>query len=309
MELQTKPFPNQLRSYVPESAEPEQKQISAVLRLAAIVESSDDAIVSKDLNGTIQSWNAGAEKIFGYTAESMIGKSIMLLIPPERRFEEREIISRIQRVQRVQHYETVRVRRDGSLINVSLTISPIKNSFGKVIGASKIARDITERKRVEAQQQALFDFMGVVSRTTNLIEIYAGALDAAMLCQDAPRETVQVQGENCPLKIVAWRNLSTAFRISMEGYSPWSTKELNHQLILIADAPAGLETKISQAIVSEGIRALAFVPITFERRYLGRIAIYYNIPHPFSRNEMRPAENIAAQVAFAIERQKFISRR
>jgi PAS domain S-box-containing protein len=119
-------------------------------QLAAIVESSDDAIISKTLEGTIVSWNAGAERMFGYSAKEVIGGPITRLIPPEFLDDEVQIISRIKRAERVQHYETVRARKDGSRIDVSLTISPVKDATGKVIGASKIARDITERKRAEA---------------------------------------------------------------------------------------------------------------------------------------------------------------
>jgi PAS domain S-box-containing protein len=123
----------------------------AAQRLVAIVESSDDAIVGKNLDGIITSWNAGAERIFGYMAEEIIGKPIMILIPPDYQKEEEAIIERIRRGQRVEHFETVRQRKHGSLIDVSLTISPVRNGQGKIIGASKIARDITERKRSDAQ--------------------------------------------------------------------------------------------------------------------------------------------------------------
>jgi PAS domain S-box-containing protein len=119
--------------------------------LAAIVESSDDAIVSKSLNGIITSWNKGAERIFGYRSEEIVGKPIIVLIPPERHAEEPTILERIRRGERVDHYETVRQRKQGELIDISLTVSPIKSSEGTIIGASKIARDITERKRREAQ--------------------------------------------------------------------------------------------------------------------------------------------------------------
>jgi PAS domain S-box-containing protein len=121
------------------------------LALAAIVESSNDAIVSKDPDGIITSWNGGAERIFGYLADEIVGKSIAILTPPDFQKEEEAIIERIRRGQRIEHYETVRQRKDRSLIDVSLTVSPIRNAQGKIIGASKIARDITERKRSEAQ--------------------------------------------------------------------------------------------------------------------------------------------------------------
>lgn len=124
-------------------------------RLASIVESSDDAIISKDLDGTITSWNRGAERIFGYFAEEAIGRPITMLIPADRQDEELTIIDRIRRGERVDHYETIRRRKSGELINISLTVSPVRNKAGTIVGASKIARDITERKRIETQMTIL----------------------------------------------------------------------------------------------------------------------------------------------------------
>jgi len=118
-------------------------------RLASIVESSDDAIISKDLNGIITSWNKGARRLFGYTAREAVGQSVTMLIPPDRLNEESAILERIRRGEAVEHYETVRRRKDGQLLDISLTISPIKNAEGQVVGASKIARDITDRKKAE----------------------------------------------------------------------------------------------------------------------------------------------------------------
>jgi PAS domain S-box-containing protein len=118
-------------------------------KLAAIVESSDDAIVSKNLKGIIMSWNRGAERIFGYTAQEAIGRPVTMLMPPDRTHEELGILTRIRRGEKIDHYETIRRRKDGTLLNVSLTISPIADANGRIIGASKIARDITERKRTE----------------------------------------------------------------------------------------------------------------------------------------------------------------
>ena len=117
-------------------------------RLAAIVESSDDAIVSKDLNGIVQTWNPAAERMFGYTAAEMIGRSIRAIIPPDRQSEEDHVLSRIRSGESIDHYETVRMRKDGSLLDVSLSVSPVRGPDGRISGASKIARDITEQKRV-----------------------------------------------------------------------------------------------------------------------------------------------------------------
>ena len=118
-------------------------------RLAAIVDSSDDAIISKILDGTISAWNRGAEKVFGYSAAEMVGKPMLVLLPPERIDEESDILARIKRGESVDHFETVRVRKGGTKIDVSVTILPIRDSRGVIVGASKIARDITERKRAE----------------------------------------------------------------------------------------------------------------------------------------------------------------
>jgi PAS domain S-box-containing protein len=117
--------------------------------LAAIVESSDDAIVSKDLDGIIATWNKSAERIFGYSADEAIGQPITLIIPSERLQEEVEILSRIRRGERTDHFETVRRRKDGKLIDVAVTISPVRDAQGRIIGASKVARDISERKKLE----------------------------------------------------------------------------------------------------------------------------------------------------------------
>jgi PAS domain S-box-containing protein len=128
----------------------ERKQTEAALRdseqrlrfLASIVESSDDAIVSKNLDGIITSWNAGAERLFNYTAEEAIGQPITIVIPQDRQDEKRTILTRIRRGERIDHFETIRQGKHGSLIVISLTVSPVRNAEGKIVGASKIARDI-----------------------------------------------------------------------------------------------------------------------------------------------------------------------
>ena len=135
--------------------------------LAAIIESSEDAIISKDLNGIVTSWNQGAERIFGYTAEEVIGKSVTMLIPPDRQEEEPAILQRIRAGERIDHFETIRRRKDGALLDISLTISPIKDSNGRLVGASKIARDISSRKQTEA---ALNDARDQLTRANQQLE-------------------------------------------------------------------------------------------------------------------------------------------
>ena len=157
---------------------------TAAMRLAAVVRSSHDAIVAKDLNGTITDWNQSAERIFGYKPKEIIGKSILTLIPKDRVKEETEILSKIRRGQSIDHYETVRRCKDGRLIDVSLTISPVKGPNGKIVGVSKIARDITKQKQTErrlTEQARLLDL-------TNDAILVRDAQDRITYWNDGARE-------------------------------------------------------------------------------------------------------------------------
>jgi PAS domain S-box-containing protein len=157
----------------------------AALRLVSIVESSDDAILSTDLNGVITTWNDGATRLFGYAPEEIIGKPLNVLIPEDRRREEPNIFERIRRAQPADHYETVRRRKDGSRVEISLTVSPIKDAGGRIIGASKIARNISERRRAEEQERLLLREMN--HRIKNLFALASGVVTlSAQSAKTAP---------------------------------------------------------------------------------------------------------------------------
>ncbi len=148
-----------------------------VALLYAIVDSSEDAIVSKTLDGIVTSWNRSAERIFGYTAEEIIGRSITVIIPPERLEEEEYVLGCLRSGNKVEHFETVRLTKDGRRIDVSLTVSPIKDSTGRIIGASKIARDITERKRLEQERELVHQqLLATLAARDDLIAIAAHEL-------------------------------------------------------------------------------------------------------------------------------------
>src|SRR6202042_2110069 len=162
---------------------------AANARLSAIVQSSDDAILSKDLNGIITSWNHGAERIFGYTSDETIGKPVTILIPADRSDEEPSILERIRRGERIDHFETVRRRKDGSLVDISLTISPIRNSRGKIVGASKIARDITELKKARERQHLLLREMS--HRVKNLFALSGSIVGLSARTAKSPSELAE----------------------------------------------------------------------------------------------------------------------
>jgi PAS domain S-box-containing protein len=154
--------------------------------IAAIVEFSDDAVLTKDLDGVITSWNSGAKRLFGYEPDEVIGKPITILIPPERHAEEPGILARIRRGERIDHYETIRQRKDGSTIDISLTVSPVKDPNGNIVGASKIARDITERRRAEQQQRLLLREMD--HRIKNLFALTSSVVALSARSAATPEE-------------------------------------------------------------------------------------------------------------------------
>ena len=161
-------------------------ELDPVAWLAAIVEHSDDAIVSKDLNGIVTSWNLGAERMFGYEAHEIVGQSILKLIPSHRRDEEDYILGMVRKGERIKHYDTVRTRKDGTLIDVSLTVSPIL-ADGKIVGVSKIARDITERRQAQLTQTLLLRELN--HRTKNLLAV-ADAIVRQTSKTSSPEELV-----------------------------------------------------------------------------------------------------------------------
>lgn len=217
--------------------------------LASIVESSDDAIVSKSLDGIIANWNKGAERIFGYTSEEAIGQPITIVIPADRRSEEREILTRIRRGERIDHFETIRQRKDGGLIVVSLTVSPVKDDDGKIVGAAKIARDITEQKR----NQELISTLAreAEHRSKNLL---ATVQATVRLSQSETPDGLKRAIEG---RIQALANVHSLFvktrwigadlsTIATQELAPYSEK--NQRRVRIDGPPVFLEPDLAQAI-------------------------------------------------------------
>jgi PAS domain S-box-containing protein len=176
-----------------------QKAEGANRLLAAIVGSSDDAIISKSLEGMITSWNKAAEQMFGHTAEEAVGKHITLIIPSDRLDEEHTILERLKRGERIEHFETRRMRKDGSLLDISLTISPVMNAAGVIVGASKIARDITEQKLAERTlRESEERFRAIVETTPECVKLVT--IDGTLLLMNPPG--LRMVGANCPEKVV-----------------------------------------------------------------------------------------------------------
>ncbi|HEX5220064.1 MAG TPA: PAS domain S-box protein [Verrucomicrobiae bacterium] len=281
-------------------------------RLAAIVEFSEDAIISKDSRGIVTTWNHGAERLFGYTAEEAIGKPIGLIIPPDRQGEEAVILDRVRHRRPVEHYETVRRHKNGALLNISLTVSPIVDASGKVVGASKIARDITERKRTDdslkrraAELLALYQLTDQLNRAASLTDVYRAALDAIISAIRCDRASVLFFDEKGVMRFAAWRGLSQSYREAVEGHAPWTIETKDPQPVWIADIETGdVSDSLKEIVRREGIRALAFVPIVVNGKLIGKFMAYHNLPHALSREELNLALTIARQLGFAVERKR-----
>ena len=403
-------------------------------RLAAIVESSGDPIIAKDLNGIIQSWNAAAQRLFGYEPHEVIGKPITILFPPDRLAEEDQILERLRAGQNVERLETIRVSKEGRQIHVSATISPIKDPEGRIIGASKILRDIDElvlarealvaekelmattlasigdgviltdaqghilflnreaerltqwpnqeaagrrlsdvfrmiaeetrtpsedpvsnvvrtggvvglsnhtllvardgteipiddsaapirheggplrgvvlvfrdfgvQRRAQRQQEDLYRLVQAVNQARALPEIYEAALDAMARCADSDRGAILFLDPDGVMRFKAWRKVSESYRQAVEGHSPWSSEETDAQPVLIEDA-GQCEPALLPVLEREGIRSLAFIPITYEAKLLGKFMLYFDQPHRFTQEEVRLALTLANQVGLAVQRRR-----
>jgi len=399
---------------------------TAAMRLAAVVQSSNDAVAAKTLNGIITDWNQSAERIFGYKPKEIIGKSVLTLIPKDRQSEEQKILRRIRRGESLDHYESVRRRKDGQLIDVSLTISPIKGPKGEIVGVSKIARDITNqkqteqrlveqarllnltndsiivrdhqdrivywnhgaeemygfsakealgkithellqtahpenlekirknlerdnhwsgelvhtrkdgktitvfsrwtldrdvrgrqtsiletntdvsaRKRAEQQQRALYQFAQLQHIATNVGKIHDASLDAILSAMDCHRASILLFDKEKVMRFVAWRGLSERYRKAVEGHSPWKPDAKSPKPVCINDVDiADIPKPLRSTIRSEGIRAVAFIPLVSSQKLIGKFMTYYDAPHVFTDDELKLATTIATQLAQAIEHKR-----
>jgi len=280
--------------------------------LAAIVDSSDDAIVSKRLDGVITSWNKGAERLFGYTAKEAVGRHIGLIIPRERLQEEAKIIESIKSGRRVDHIETVRMRKNGELLDVSVTISPVRDANGNVVGASKVARDITERKRAEKnitdrsrENKALFHLADQLHRSESLEDLYAAGLNAASEAMQCDRAAILLSDESGVMRFASARGLSESYREAAEGHSPWRNGEEDPAPICVSNvAEAEFSDAIKAALEAEKISALAFIPLFSSGKLVGKLMVYFDAPHEFTQSDTDLALIIARQIAFGIDRKR-----
>ena len=295
-------------------------EVMRLALLAAIVESSDDAIVSKTLEGRILSWNRGAQRTFGYSAEEVIGKPITVIIPPELHSEEERILAKLRRGEVIDHFDTTRVTKDGRRISVSITVSPIRDGQGTIIGASKIARDISERKlaeqalleseqRLTAEADALARlnvWCTRLWRSGSLGEGLDEMLAAVIELVGADQGNVQLRGDSGALCVVAeWGSQSGAGAADVERVARENEADARRtEQIVIADVGADGPFKWLRALTrSAGCRAVICAPlVAADGTSLGRIVTYFRAVHQPRDQEMRRLDLYLRQAGDFIER-------
>ena len=296
------------------------------LWLAAIVDSSNDAIISKNLDGVISSWNAAAEKLFGYSEVEAVGHAITLIIPTDRHDEEREILRRLRAGERLEHFETRRVARDGRFLDVSITVSPVRDSGGTIVGASKILRDISETRRMhralrESERHLASELARVKtlqSISTRLISertpgsLFAQLLDAAMEVMRADAASVQMlMPETQSLKLLGWRDFhpeSATFwdEVTAEAGSTCGVALRDNMRVHVSDVESCGFMAGTQDLVEyrrSRIRAVQSTPLhTRTGEPLGMLSTHWRIPHTPTDDDLTLFDVLARQAADLIER-------
>jgi PAS domain S-box-containing protein len=283
-------------------------------QLAAIVESSDDAIISIALDGTIMSWNHSAQRLFGYTEAEAIGQPVHLIyLDGHKEDEAGLVLDRIRNRERIDHYETRRQRKDGTAVDISLSVSPIFDLDGTLVGASKIARDITDRKRAEdsirqyaREQTTLFQLTDALYHGAPMpavLEASITAINEALHCDRAAIALFDASGNS---RTVAARRLSDDGRSSVAWQGMWHQGEADGSPMVVGDISevALALPEIARFAKGEGIEALVLVPIAASMGVEGTFIAGYGKPHAFSEHEIATALSICRQIGFGIERQR-----
>ncbi|MGE0444214.1 MAG: PAS domain S-box protein [Vicinamibacterales bacterium] len=285
----------------------------AARRLAAIVSSSDDAIVSKDLNGVVQSWNAAAERLFGYTEAEMIGQPIRRIIPADRQHEEDHVLRQIRSGARVHHFETIRQRKDGSLFPVSLTISPIFAEDGTIVGASKIARDITERRRAEAELLRLESERADLQRRLLALVAASQEVVGRIETREVMEATLSLARDlvGADAYVIWRRHADTGWVLEAESGLSASFEHvvpsLPHMELLLA-APLIVPDLLTddrvaarrEALAREGIASMLVIPLRMSGEASGTLVFYYRRRHDFSDVEVQTASALGSLAAAGI---------
>jgi PAS domain S-box-containing protein len=271
---------------------------------ARLLDLSNDAIIVRDTQDRITYWNRGAQAIYGYTREEALGKVTHELLNTTHPEPLPAIKEKLLRDGRWQG-EVVHSRRDGTRLTVFSRWALDHDTHGNPASMLETNNDITERKRTEEQQQALYRFVQRQAAAKSLDEIYSAALDAVICTSDCDRASILLFDRSSVMRFVDWRGLSTKYRRAVEGHSPWTPESENPQPITIPDADrADMPVWLKSVIKAEGIRAALFIPLIARGKLIGKFMTYYNAPHVFMEKDLSLGVSIARQLTLGLERKR-----
>ncbi len=290
------------------------ESLAAANLLASVVASSEDAIISKSLDGIIQSWNSAAERLFGYKAKEAIGRHISLIIPPDHAREEEHIIRQIRAGKRVEHFETTRMRRDSTRLQISLTVSPIRNAAGEIVGASKIARDITDRKRAEkvlretdVRKAFLLNLSDALRPLVDSIEIQATSSQLIGDQLNVNRAIfADIEGDDCIVRRGYVRGvppIEGRFPVKLFGENLIASYRRGES-IAVADVASDARLTVSEAASLRAIEIVAFAGVMLikERRWVAAFVVHNATPREWTGEELELMSGVAERTWMAVER-------
>jgi PAS domain S-box-containing protein len=282
----------------------------AAARLAAIVESSNDAIISKDLNGIITTWNRAAEELFGYTADEVIGRSITVLIPEERISEEADTLARLRRGEVIDHFETVRRRKDGTMVDISLTISPIRSHDGTIVGASKIARDISDQRRSTRELQELHRrLIGLATASASILasprveDVVTATMTLARDVFAADGQAIWRADREGTWRIIRSAGISDAFAarlVATPNTQLPQELEFSEPLSFEDVSSAPMIADLHQAYAAEGLASMIVFPLRIRARRTGTLVFYFRQRRSFAALDLQVGTALASIAAAAI---------
>jgi PAS domain S-box-containing protein len=294
----------QRKSYPEMVGEPEPVVLSAILA------GSPDAIWCWRADGIVTHWNAAAERLFGYGAQEIVGHSLLVLIPHKERSAAEDVINNVSAGASYSQFETVRMRKDGEAVAVELTVAPLRDQKGSIIGGATFCRDIRERKSVEESLARTIRELGTLFHLTERLqaaksaqEVYEAALEAITEALECERASILLFDSASVMRFVAWKGITEQYRKAVDGHSPWTPATTNAVPIFVTDIrDANEPDALKKIIESEGIRGLAFIPLVVNRHVVGKFMTYYRQPHEFNEREIRLASTIARQLSLSLDR-------
>ncbi|MBR0799794.1 PAS domain S-box protein [Bradyrhizobium jicamae] len=277
---------------------------------SAILRGSPDAIWCWSADGRITQWNPAAERLFGYAALEIVGRSLLDLVPHKERSAAEDVISRVSAGAAYGQFETVRVAKDGSDLNVELTVSPLRDKKGSIVGGVTFCRDIRERQGVADSLSRTIRELGTLFNLTERLqsaksaqEVYDAALQAITDALGCERASILLFDSASVMRFVAWKGISEHYRKAVDGHSPWTPETRDAVPIFVADIRDAHEPDVlKQVIENEGIRGLAFIPLVANEHVVGKFMTYYRQPHEFSAREAGLASTIARQLSLSLDR-------